>query len=91
MFLTEFRPAFPNIKIPTRDASTPKAQALEKKGAEVIQWNPTDERCLQEAFEGADVIVDILNSQLPKEERMRITKYALEGGPKVYFLSEFGM
>ena len=57
----------------------------------MIQWNPTDERCLQEAFEGADVIVDILNSQLPKEERTGITKYALESGPKVYFLSEFGM
>ena len=57
----------------------------------MIQWNPTDERCLQEAFEGADVIVDILNSQLPKEERIGITKYALESGPKVYFLSEFGM
>ncbi|KAM5542741.1 hypothetical protein V8D89_003702 [Ganoderma adspersum] len=91
VFLTEFHSAFPNIKIPTRDASTPKAQALQKKGAELIQWNPTDERCLQDAFQGADVIVDILNSQLPKEERTGITKYALESGPKVYFLSEFGI
>ena len=91
VFLTEFRAAFPNVKIPTRDTSAQKAQDLEKKGAQVVQWDPTDERSLARTFTGASVVVDILNSVLPREEKEAITRHALGSGTKVYFLSEFGV
>ena len=90
VFLTDFRTAFPNVKIPTRDTSAQKAQDLEKKGAQVVQWDPTDERSLVQTFNGAGVVIDILNSVVPTEKK-EITKHAIGSGAKVYFLSEFGV
>ena len=72
--------------------SAEKSRNLERKGAQLIQWNPSDEESLGEVFEGATIVVNALNSaKVPSSEKKQIAKVAFRSGPKVYFLSEFGV
>ncbi|PIL27913.1 hypothetical protein GSI_09948 [Ganoderma sinense ZZ0214-1] len=60
-FLTDFRASFSRVRILTRDASTPKAQCLAYKGAELFEDDEDDvHSSLDVAFADIDVIVNTL-------------------------------
>ncbi|KAI0645564.1 hypothetical protein C8Q79DRAFT_911353 [Trametes meyenii] len=87
VFLTEYRQYFPTVRVISRDPSSSKAQEFAKQGAELFALDGA----LEKAFAGVDVIVNILPGSLPKDVKQKITEAAIKSGPKVYFLSEFGI
>lgn len=89
-FLTDFRASFSHVRILTRDATTPKAQGLAYKGAELFQVNDDDmHRSLEEAFSDIDVIVNTLPNTVSEEVNRAILQAVARSSAKVYFLSEF--
>lgn len=46
---------------------------------------------LLETFIHADVVINALNVTAPKALKKQVAEAAVEGGAKVYFLSEFGV
>ena len=87
VFLTEYRSAFPTIRITTRDPNSPKARELAKLGAEMRSLSePVDD-----IFSGVDVVIDALPPHIQGDYRQRIPEALLRQKVKVYFLSEYGM
>ena len=93
ILLSEFRSSFPAVRVLTRDPACAKAQDLAAQGAELHNFDDQNlEQSLIEAFEGADVIVNVLPSaQTPKEVKKRVQAVAVRSDTTVYFLSEFGV
>ena len=87
VFLTEFRSAFPTVRITTRNPKSPKARELAKLGADMRSLSEPPE----DVFSGADVVVDALPPQVAGDYRERIPGALLRANVKVYFLSEYGM
>ncbi|KAM5534545.1 hypothetical protein V8D89_011749 [Ganoderma adspersum] len=87
VFLTEFRSAFPTIRITTRNPKSPKARELAKLGADMRRLSEPPE----DVFSGAEVVVDALPPQVAGDYRERIPGALLREKVKVYFLSEYGM
>ena len=89
-FVTDFRASFSRVRILTRDATTPKAQGLAYKGAELFQVNEDDVHCsLDQAFAGIDVIVNTLPITAPEDVSRAVLQAVARSIAKVYFLSEF--
>ncbi|KAI0333181.1 NAD-P-binding protein [Cubamyces sp. BRFM 1775] len=90
-FLTDFRSSFHTVRILTRDTSSATAQELSAKGAKLHKLDESDlPRTLDEAFEGIDVIVNVLAGQGPDEVKQAVLDAAARSDVKVYFLNEFG-
>ncbi|KAI0769757.1 hypothetical protein BD413DRAFT_477275 [Trametes elegans] len=87
ILLTEYRSSFPTVRVITRDPSSPKAQQLAQKGAELFALDGS----LESAFTGVDVVINLLPPSIPHDVRKKITEAALKNSPKVYFLSDFGI
>lgn len=88
VLLTEFRETFPTVRVFTRDPSSSKAQAFAQKGADVVAL---DIDTLDKALTGIDVVVNVLPTSLSEEVRSKVNEAVIKSGPKVYFLSEFGL
>ncbi len=87
VFLTEYRSAFPTVRITTRDPKSPKARELAKLGAEMRALSEP----IDDVFSGADVVIDALPPQVAGDYRERIPGALLRQNVKVYFLSEYGV
>ena len=86
VFLTEFRSAFPTVRITTRDPSSTKATELSALGATVI----SSDTPLADVFQGADVVINTLSGQVSFEERKKVVTAIADSNVKVFFLNEFG-
>ncbi|KAI0755213.1 hypothetical protein C8Q80DRAFT_1093731 [Daedaleopsis nitida] len=86
VFLTEYHDAFPTVRITTRDQSTPKAQQLASKGAQLHAFGES----LDTVLAGADVVVNALPMSASATINKELTASLVKNGVKVYFPSEFG-
>ena len=87
VFLTEFRSAFPTVRITTRNPKSPKARELAKLGADMRSLSEPPE----DVVSGADVVVDALPPQVAGDYRERVLKALVRENVKLFFLSEYGM
>ncbi|KAI1795638.1 hypothetical protein LXA43DRAFT_1090797 [Ganoderma leucocontextum] len=87
IFLTEYRSAFPTVRITTRDPNSPKAQELAKLGAELHTLSEP----IDDVLSGVDVAIDALPPRIPGDFKDRIPGALLRQNVKVYFLSEYGI
>ncbi|KAM5535341.1 hypothetical protein V8D89_011026, partial [Ganoderma adspersum] len=89
-FVADFRTSFARVRILTRDTTTPKAQGLAYKGAELFQVDDDDvPSSLDEAFADVDVIVNTLPNTISGDVNHAILQAVARSSAKVYFLSEF--
>ena len=90
--MTDFRSSFSRVRVLTRDPSSPKAQELASKGAELVKFGGAGdaEKTFDEAFAGVDVIVNALPDGADKETKQAAIRAAARSSAKVYFLDEFG-
>ncbi|PIL36613.1 hypothetical protein GSI_00302 [Ganoderma sinense ZZ0214-1] len=86
IFLTEYRWAFPTVRLTTRDASSAKAQELIELGAELHPFDGS----LDTSLAGVDVVVNTLSSSPTPEFKTGLLHAVVRHGVKVYFPSEFG-
>ncbi|KAH9942383.1 uncharacterized protein BXZ73DRAFT_97795 [Epithele typhae] len=86
VFLTDFRSAFPTVRITTRDVNAAKALELAALGAELFSF----EDSLDEVLKGADVVINTLPTSVPDAHKKVLAAVAASPA-KVYFLSEFGI
>ena len=86
IFLTEYRLAFPTVRLTTRDASSQNAQELAKLGAKIYPFDGS----LDTFLAGSDVVVNTLASSVTPEFKTGLLHAILRNGVKVYFPSEFG-
>ena len=84
--MSEYRQAFPRVCVITRDPSSEKAQELAKKGAEIFALSTPWDTVL----EGADVVVNVLPTDVCLEISKDLCAAMVKCGVKVYFVSEFG-
>ena len=73
---------------PLRDPASEKSQALASKGAELVKLD--DDKTLDAAFAGTDVIVNALPGSASEATQLSILQAAARSSAKVYFLDEFG-
>ncbi|KAH9942397.1 uncharacterized protein BXZ73DRAFT_87989 [Epithele typhae] len=85
-FLTDFRSAFPTVRITTRDVNSPKARELAALGAELYSFDDS----LDAVLNGADVVVNTLPTHIPATDGKKIITAVAASAAKVYFMSEFG-
>lgn len=85
VFLTEYRWAFPTVRLTTRDASSAKAQELAKLGAEIYSFDDP----LDTFLANADLVVNTLSSSVAPEFKTGLLHALVRNGVKVYFPSEF--
>ena len=86
--MTEFRSSFSRIRILSRDPASEKSQALASKGAELVKLD--DDKTLDAAFAGTDVIVNALPGAASEATQLSILQAVARSSAKVYFLGEFG-
>ena len=86
-FLTEYRTAFPIVRVTTRDVNSSKARELAALGAEVYSFGEP----LAHILSGADVVINALPTHIPEEDKKKAVTAVAASSPKVYFMSEFGV
>ena len=84
--MTEYRWAFPTVRLTTRDASSAKAQELANLGAELHPFDGSFDTFLA----GVDVVVNTLSGSVAPEFKTGLLHALVRNGVKVYFPSEFG-
>ncbi|PIL30680.1 hypothetical protein GSI_07384 [Ganoderma sinense ZZ0214-1] len=87
-FVTDFRSSFSRVRVLSRDPASEKSQELASKGAELVKLS--DDNVFDEAFAGADVIVNALPGSVSEATQQAILQAAARSSAKVYFLGEFG-
>ena len=85
--LTEYRNAFPCVRVTTRDVNTPSAKDLAALGAEVHSFQES----LLDVVAGADVIINAIPPHVPEEVKQRTNAALAACTAKVYFMSEYGV
>ena len=86
IFLTEYRAAFPTVRVTTRDPKSDKSLQLAALGAELVAFDAP----LSDTFAGADVIINTLTGQVPEDDKKKLISAVAASNAKVYFLGEFG-
>ncbi|KAH9942385.1 uncharacterized protein BXZ73DRAFT_74651 [Epithele typhae] len=84
--LTDFRSAFPTVRITIRAVNSPKARELAALGAELYSF----EDSLETVLNGADVVINTLPTHIPAADGKKIIAAVAASPAKVYFMSEFG-
>ena len=83
--MTEYRQAFPTVRITTRDPSSTKAKELAAKGAEVYAFSES----LDVILTGATVVVNVFPTSISASINKELVPSLLKHGVKVYFPSDF--
>ena len=87
-FLTEYRSAFPTVRVTTRNVDSPASRELAALGAEIYSFQDS----LTNVLDGADVVVNALPTHVSEEDKKKATAaVAATSSVKVYFMSEFGV
>ncbi|TFK86749.1 NAD(P)-binding protein [Polyporus arcularius HHB13444] len=86
VFLTEYRSAFPTIRITTRDTTSSKAKKLADQGADVLSFGESWDTVLS----GADVVVNVLPTSVVQGFNKELVAALLKNSVKVYFPPSFG-
>ncbi|KAI1788943.1 hypothetical protein LXA43DRAFT_974548 [Ganoderma leucocontextum] len=81
IFLTEYRWAFPTVRLTTREASSAKAQELAKLGAEIHSFDDS----LDTFLAGVDLVVNTLSISVTLEFKTGLLHALVRNGVKVYF------
>ncbi|EPT02603.1 NAD-binding protein [Fomitopsis schrenkii] len=90
VFLTSYKPFFSRIIITARDTTTPEANSLAEKGAELVLVSPLDPATsFTKAFQGVDAVVNLLGAT-SHEFKDAVGEAAIKSGVAVYFPPEFG-
>lgn len=91
VLLNHYQNVFQTIIVFTRSASSPKAQLLATRGAQIREIDTSsNHKDFRHLFHGVDALVETL-AHYNEDIKLRLFRAALDAGVKVYFPSEFGM